>query len=133
MPFAPAHRRNCPIDAAIPMHVVATSHGTKFIVSKIAIPAYTEPPGEFMYREMSFSGLSAASRSNLALMSLASGSVTSAPRNTMRSWRRRSNTSPPGPYDVREGDAATNRRLEVQLMSCTVDDMYRHVQTWGCK
>ncbi len=48
LPGVPADSRNCPIDAAMPIAVVATSHGIRFIVSKMAMPSVTEPPGELM-------------------------------------------------------------------------------------
>ena len=47
-PLVPAARRNAPILAANPVHSVDTSGLMKFIVSKIAIPEETEPPGELM-------------------------------------------------------------------------------------
>ena len=37
------------IDDAMPQQIVLTSHETKFIVSKIASPAETLPPGELIY------------------------------------------------------------------------------------
>lgn len=58
--LAPAPRRKAPIDAAIPKHTVETSHGIKFIVSKIAMPEEMEPPGELMYIVMSAVGSSFA-------------------------------------------------------------------------
>ena len=54
LPFAPADRSTAPIEAAIPTQIVDTSDFTKFIVSTIASPAVTDPPGEFMYSWMSF-------------------------------------------------------------------------------
>ena len=49
----------------------------------------TEPPGELMYRLMSRSGSSAASRRSWAQMRLALVSSTWVPRKTMRSLSRR--------------------------------------------
>ena len=48
LPLAPAANRKAPMLAAKPLHSVDTSGLTKFIVSKIAIPALTEPPGELI-------------------------------------------------------------------------------------
>ncbi|MCY1381255.1 hypothetical protein D9M69_691380 [compost metagenome] len=47
-PLVPAANRNAPMLAAKPQHRVDTSGLMKFIVSKIAMPALTEPPGELM-------------------------------------------------------------------------------------
>ena len=48
MPAAPAASRNAAMLAAMPTQIVETSGFTNCIVSKIAIPALTEPPGELM-------------------------------------------------------------------------------------
>ena len=48
-PFAPLVRRIAPILAAIPTQIVETSGLTYCIVSYIANPALTEPPGELIY------------------------------------------------------------------------------------
>ena len=48
LPGAPAVSRNCPIEAAIPMATVLTSGSMVSMVSKMAMPADTEPPGELM-------------------------------------------------------------------------------------
>jgi len=48
LPLAPAANRNAPMLAAMPVHSVDTSGLMKFMVSKIAMPALTEPPGELM-------------------------------------------------------------------------------------
>ena len=45
LPFAPLDAMTVPIDAAIPITIVWTSALIKFIVSTIAKPAETEPPG----------------------------------------------------------------------------------------
>ena len=55
-PFVPAASRNDAILAAIPMHIVETSHLMKFIVSYIAMPEVMLPPGLLIYRLLSFSG-----------------------------------------------------------------------------
>ncbi|MNC70630.1 hypothetical protein D3C75_1214630 [compost metagenome] len=64
LPFLPAASRNAPMLAARPVHRVDTSGLTNCMVSKMAIPAYTDPPGELMYREMSLSGFSDSRNSN---------------------------------------------------------------------
>ena len=48
MPLAPAASKNAPMLAAMPVHRVETSGLMKFMVSKIAIPELTEPPGELI-------------------------------------------------------------------------------------
>ena len=48
LPFSPAANKNAPMLAAIPMHSVDTWGLMKFMVSKIDMPALTEPPGELM-------------------------------------------------------------------------------------
>jgi hypothetical protein len=68
---------------------VATSGFTNCMVSKMAMPAVTDPPGELMYSQMSLSGSSAASRSSWAQMALALSSRTSEPRKMMRSFSSR--------------------------------------------
>jgi len=50
LPFSPAVNKNEPIEAAIPITMVWTSALIKFMVSKIARPAVTLPPGELMYK-----------------------------------------------------------------------------------
>ena len=45
LPLVPAERRKAPIEAAMPKQTVFTSQGIYCIVSKIARPAWTEPPG----------------------------------------------------------------------------------------
>ena len=48
LPLAPAASKNAPMLAAMPTHSVDTSGLMKFMVSKTAMPALTEPPGELM-------------------------------------------------------------------------------------
>ena len=48
LPLAPADSRCCPMEAASPVATVATSGWTYSMVSKMAIPAVTEPPGLLM-------------------------------------------------------------------------------------
>ncbi|MNP64917.1 hypothetical protein D3C76_1604600 [compost metagenome] len=84
--MAPAVNRNAPIEAAIPTQIVDTSGLMYCIVSYIAIPAVMDPPGLFTYKEISFSGSSAARNSICAIMELATMSLTSDPKKIMRSF-----------------------------------------------
>ena len=54
MPGSPAASRKLPIEAAWPTHTVRTLGLMYCMVSWIAIPAVTTPPGELMYIEMSW-------------------------------------------------------------------------------
>jgi len=45
LPFAPLDAMTVPMDAAIPITIVWTSALIKFMVSTIAKPAETDPPG----------------------------------------------------------------------------------------
>src|SRR5690554_3713877 len=47
LPCAPAHKRTAPMDAAMPVQMVATSGEMYCMVSYTPRPAYTDPPGEF--------------------------------------------------------------------------------------
>ena len=49
LPLAPLDAITVPIEAAIPMTMVWTSDLIKFMVSTIAKPAETEPPGVLIY------------------------------------------------------------------------------------
>ena len=49
MPGSPAASRKLPIEAAWPMQTVPTRGRIYCIVSWIAMPAVTTPPGELMY------------------------------------------------------------------------------------
>jgi len=60
LPLVPPTSRSEPIEAARPILIVEMSHLTCRIVSKIAKPDVTEPPGELMYIDM---GLLASSES----------------------------------------------------------------------
>src|SRR5689334_21968445 len=62
------------------------------IVSKMAMPAVTEPPGELMYSAISAVGSSAASKSICAAIRLAMSSSTCWPSTMMRCWSSRSYT-----------------------------------------
>lgn len=86
LPGAPAASRKAPIDAAIPKHTVLTSQGIYCIVSKIARPACTEPPGLLIYRVMSALGSAEARYSNCDTITFATSSVTSEPNNRILSF-----------------------------------------------
>ena len=71
------------------------------MVSKIAMPSVTLPPGLLMYMEISASGSSISRNRSWATMLLASCSFTSPRRNTTRSLSRREYTSyERSPYGV---------------------------------
>ena len=89
----PAPRRKAPIEAALPKQTVLVSHGTNCIVSKIAMPAETEPPGELMYIVMSEFASSFARYSSCASKHVADLVTVLEPRRRMRSRRRRERTS----------------------------------------
>src|SRR5450830_62106 len=89
LPLAPAANKNAPIDAARPVHSVDTCGLMNCIVSKIAIPADTEPPGELMYNEISLSGFSLSKNNNCATIKLAEESLTGPTRKMMRSFSKR--------------------------------------------
>ena len=63
------------------------------MVSWIAMPAVTTPPGELMYIQMSFFGFSDSRNSNCAVMSEAMPSSTPPVTNTMRSRSKREKMS----------------------------------------
>ena len=98
-----AKTENVPIEAARPTQTVETSGRTLRIVSNTAIPAVTDPPGEFTYIVMSWSvrehceiglivekichhllGSVASSQSSCATMRLQLSSSTAPPRQIMR-------------------------------------------------
>jgi hypothetical protein len=89
LPAAPAARSTAPIEAACPTQSVVMSGRTYCMVSYIARPAVTDPPGEFTYMWMSFSGSSASRKSSWAITRLATSSVISCPRKMIRSRSRR--------------------------------------------
>ena len=68
-PGSPAASRKLPIDAAWPMHTVPTRGRIYCMVSWIAMPAVTTPPGELMYIQMSFFGFSDSRNSSCAVIS----------------------------------------------------------------
>jgi len=67
------------------MHTVPTLGRMYCMVSWIARPAVTTPPGELMYMKMSFFGFSDSRKSSWAVMSEAIWSSTVPVMNTMRS------------------------------------------------
>ncbi len=85
MPGSPAASRKLPIDAAWPMHTVLILGRIYCIVSWIARPAVTTPPGELMYMKMSFFGFSNSRKSNWAVISEAIWSSIAPVMNTIRS------------------------------------------------
>ena len=62
----------------------------------MARPSVTDPPGELMYSEMSFSGSSASSSTSWAQTRLAVTWSMALPMKTMRSFSRRWKMSPEG-------------------------------------
>ena len=72
--------------AAIPQHIVETSHLIYLIVSYIPIPAVTDPPGLLIYNEISFEGSSDSRNNNCAITRLAVASFTSSPRKMILSF-----------------------------------------------
>ena len=52
------------------MHKVEIGERMKCMVSEIAIPEVTTPPGELMYIEISFFGFSASRKSSCAITSV---------------------------------------------------------------
>ena len=85
LPLVPAVRSIAPIDAAIPIHTVTTSHFTYCMVSYIAIPAVTDPPGELTYITISLSGSCFSRYSICATMTLEVSWFTQAPKNIILS------------------------------------------------
>ncbi len=85
MPGSPAQSRKLPIDAAWPMQTVLTLGRMYCIVSWIARPAVTTPPGELMYMKMSFFGFSDSRKSSWAVISEAIWSSTGPVTKTIRS------------------------------------------------
>ena len=88
-PGSPAASRKLPIEQAWPMHTVDTRGRMYFMVSWIAMPAVTTPPGELMYIAMSFDGFSDSRNSSCATTTEAMWSSTSPVRKMMRSRSRR--------------------------------------------
>jgi hypothetical protein len=71
------------------MQTVETRGRMYFMVSWIAMPAVTTPPGELMYIEMSFDGFSDSRNSSWATITEAMWSSISPVTKMMRSRRRR--------------------------------------------
>jgi len=89
MPGSPAASRKLPMLAAWPTHTVETAGLMYCIVSWIAMPAVTTPPGELMYMLIGFDGFSLSRNSSWATISEAMWSSTSPVMNTIRSRSRR--------------------------------------------
>ena len=83
-PLAPAARSNDPMDMAWPRHSVWMGDWMYWKVSYRARPAVTLPPGELMYIEIGFSGLSASRKRSWATISALTWSVTCHQRNLDR-------------------------------------------------
>src|SRR3569832_1448750 len=86
LPLAPAARRKAPIEAARTVQSVDTSGLMNCLVSLIAKPAETVPPGELMYKEISLSGFSLSRNSYCATTRLAVWSLTGPTRKITRSF-----------------------------------------------
>ena len=93
IPGSPAASRKLPIDAAWPMHTVLTFGRMYCIVSWIARPAVTTPPGELMYMKMSFFGFSDSRKSNWAVTGEAIWSSIAPVMKTIRSRSSREKMS----------------------------------------
>ena len=93
LPLAPEHSRMLPMDAAIPVTVVATSGEMRFIVSMMESPAETLPPGVFRYMVMSAVGFWDVRYRSWAVMMFATSLLISVPRTRILSIMRRLNTS----------------------------------------
>src|SRR6266542_4969073 len=92
-PLVPPASSTDAIEAARPEQVVATGQARLAMVSKIASPARTSPPGEFTRRSTGWSGSSCSRNSRRAMTSLASSVVTGPDSMTTRRRRRRSTGS----------------------------------------
>lgn len=87
-PFSPPANNRLPILAAIPIPNVCTGHDIYCIVSYIARPALTLPPGELMYSLIGRVASSASRKRSWAVRSVEGRSETG-PRKMTRSRRRR--------------------------------------------
>merc|ERR1719409_2302595 len=83
-PCWPEASKNAPMEAARPTQTVEMSGRTCRMVSNTAIPAVTDPPGEFTYRVISFLGSVASSQRSCATIKLQLSSSTAPPRRMMR-------------------------------------------------
>ena len=66
LPLVPAEANNDPIEQACPITIVCISDLTYCMVSYMAIPAVTNPPGEFMYKTISLPGACDSKNNNWA-------------------------------------------------------------------
>src|SRR5579872_2759346 len=92
-PLAPPVSRTDAALAASPAQNVATSGFTSCMVSYMASPAVTLPPGLLMYISMSLSASSFSRNSNCAMTRFARLSSMPPPTNTIRSFNRREKIS----------------------------------------
>src|SRR5580658_8364123 len=91
--FAPAHNSSDPADAACPVHKVDTGGRMNCIVSYIARPDVTTPPGELMYIEISFFGFSASRNRSWATTRVDMPSSIGPVTKMMRSFKSREKMS----------------------------------------
>src|SRR3954454_21145513 len=91
--LAPAHNSSEPAEAACPVHSVDTGGRMNCMVSYIASPDVTTPPGELMYIEISFFGLSASRNKSWATTGVDMPSSIGPVTKMMRSFRRREKMS----------------------------------------
>src|SRR5713226_5214966 len=91
--LAPAASSSEQEEAACPVHSVYTGGRMNCIVSYIASPDVTTPPGELMYIEISFFGLSASRNRSWATTSVDMPSSTGPVKKMMRSFSRREKMS----------------------------------------
>ena len=75
------------------MQIVATSQLIYFIVSYIAMPEVITPPGELIYKEMSFFGFSDSKNNSCAQTREETSSLTSPVRKIILSFSRREKIS----------------------------------------
>src|SRR4030042_4275293 len=88
-PLVPAAKSVAPIEAAKPTQTVEISGFTYCIVSYIAMPAVTEPPGVLIYSWISFSGSFEAKNKSWAMTELATLSLMGPAKNIILSFKRR--------------------------------------------
>ena len=87
MSFWPAHSNSDAADAAWPVQSVETGGRMNCMVSYIASPEVTTPPGELMYIEISFFGFSASRNRSWATTKVAMPSSIGPVMKMMRSFR----------------------------------------------
>ena len=93
LPLVPAIASNDPAEEAWPITSVEISHFTNCMVSYIAKPAVTNPPGELMYIKISLSGACDSKNNNCADTTEATLSFIPPVKNIILSFKRRENIS----------------------------------------